>query len=40
VIAVVVIHRQVHPDDGINTCGHARLEVLDGSVQAVAVSAG
>ena len=39
-VAVVVEDRKVHPDDGIQSRGHAGLEVLDGAVQAVPVRAG
>ena len=40
VVAVVVKDREVHPDDRIQPGCHARLQVLDGSVQSVAVRAG
>ncbi len=40
VVAVVVKDRKVHPDDCIQPGCHARLQVLDGSIQAVSVRAG
>ncbi len=38
-VAVVVKDRKVHPDDRIQPCGHAGLQVLDGAVQPVTVRA-
>lgn len=40
VVAVVIEDGEVDADDGVDACIHACFEVFDGSVKAVAVSAG